>query len=215
MNILPTDALIIVDPQNDFTPGGSLAVAGGDEIMEPISALAERFDHVVITQDWHPAGHGSFASTTGVDPFSTGVLGGVDQTFWPDHCIQGTKGAAFHEAIVKGALHRAAAIIRKGTNPGVDSYSAFRENDKETSTGLAGFLRDRNITRVFLVGLAYDFCVGWSALDAVEAGFEALVVEDLSRPINAPSANGSTTVRDIEARFAASKVQVIVSDLLA
>lgn len=196
MKILPTDALIIVDPQNDFVPGGSLAVAGGDEIMEPISALARRFQHVVITQDWHPTGHGSFASVTGVDPFSTGRLGDVDQTFWPDHCVQGTYGAAFHQAIVEGALHGAAAIIRKGTNPGVDSYSAFRENDQKTLTGLAGFLDDRKVNRVFLVGLAYDFCVGWSAVDAANEGFTSIVLKDLTRAIDAPG-----TVEAIEKSF--------------
>ena len=181
-----SDALIVIDPQNDFCPGGALAVTGGDEVMAPIAALASRFPMVVVTQDWHPAGHLSFASShPGAAPFSTIAMPYGEQVLWPDHCIQGTMGAAFHAAIAP-AVERAHLIIRKGYNPAVDSYSAFFENDKTTPTGLAGFLRDKGVTRCVFVGLAYDFCVAWSALDARRLGFEAAVLKDCTRAIAMP-----------------------------
>ncbi len=198
---LPTDALIIIDPQNDFCPGGALAVAEGDVIMPGIATLASRFAHVVVTQDWHPAGHSSFASShPGAAPFATTTMPYGEQVLWPDHCIQGSHGAAFHPAI-SAALDRAQMILRKGHNPAIDSYSAFRENDRTTPTGLAGFLRDLGVARCVFVGLAYDFCVGWSALDAVANGFKAVVVKKLARPIAMPLVGGRTTVDDIEDRF--------------
>ncbi len=201
MTPLPTDALIIIDPQNDFCPGGALAVAEGDVIMPGIATLASRFAHVVVTQDWHPAGHSSFASShPGAAPFATTTMPYGEQVLWPDHCIQGSHGAAFHPAI-SAALDRAQMILRKGHNPAIDSYSAFRENDRTTPTGLGGFLRDLGVARCVFVGLAYDFCVGWSALDAVANGFKAVVVKELARPIAMPLGGGRTTVDDIEYRF--------------
>lgn len=174
-------ALLVIDVQNDFCEGGALAVAGGNSIVGPINAMLGDFGTVVLTQDWHPAGHGSFASTHGAAPFTSIDVSYGPQVLWPDHCIQGSKGAAFHPAL---DVTRATLIIRKGMNPAVDSYSAFRENDKTTRTGLAGYLRDRGVEEVVLVGLATDFCVGWSALDAVAAGFRATVRMDRARPID-------------------------------
>ncbi len=201
MTPLATDALIIIDPQNDFCPGGALAVAEGDAIMPGIATLASRFAHVVVTQDWHPAGHSSFASShPDAAPFATTTMPYGEQVLWPDHCIQGSHGAAFHPAI-SAALDRAQMILRKGHNPAIDSYSAFRENDRTTPTGLGGFLRDLGVARCVFVGLAYDFCVGWSALDAVANGFKAVVVKELARPIAMPLADGYTTVDNIEDRF--------------
>lgn len=177
-----TDMLVIVDMQHDFLPGGALAVADGDAIIPGIRALAERFRHVLLTQDWHPAGHLSFASShPGKAPFETTELAYGTQVLWPDHCIQGSPGAEIHPAL---RLDAAELVIRKGFRRGIDSYSAFREADPETPTGLAGYLRERGVERVVLCGLALDFCVGWSALDARAMGFETLVVEDLSRPID-------------------------------
>ena len=182
----PRDALIVVDVQNDFLPGGSLAVAGGNEIIAPIERLAQRFSNVVMTQDWHPADHMSFASNhPGKKPFETIELDYGMQVLWPDHCVIGTAGAAFAPSL---NLPGAQLIIRKGFHRDVDSYSGFREADRQTSTGLAGYLRERDFDRVFVVGLATDFCVGWTALDARQAGFEAIVVEDACRAIDA---NGS------------------------
>ena len=179
-----TDVLVVIDPQVDFCPGGALAVPAGDEIMPLINRLAERFEHVVISQDWHPPGQISFASTHGAEPFSTREVAYGPQVMWPDHCVQGTPGAAFHPAIEDGAARKAELIVRKGYNRTVDSYSAFFENDKTTSTGLAGYLRDRGLTRCVFVGLALDFCVRYSALDAVAQGFEAVVLTDATRAID-------------------------------
>ena len=195
-----TDALIVIDIQNDFCPGGALAVADGDAIVPGVVALAQQFQTVVVTQDWHPAGHASFASTHNAPPFSQTKLAYGDQTLWPDHCVQGRAGAAFHSGL-DGVVDQACAIVRKGMNPNVDSYSAFCENDKTTATGLSGYLRDKGIERVFFVGLAYDFCVGYSAIDARAEGFDAIVVEDLCRSIGMPLAQG-TTIDAIEAQFA-------------
>jgi nicotinamidase/pyrazinamidase len=196
----PGDALIIIDPQIDFCPGGALAVAGGDEIMADIAALAERFELVVITQDWHPREHKSFASShEGGQPFGTAEMAYGTQVLWPDHCVAGTAGAEFHPDLTR-AVERAHLILRKGYNPGIDSYSAFFENDKVTATGLAGYLRDKGVRRCVFVGLAYDFCVAWSALDAVRLGFQAVVVKPLTRAIAMPGEEG-TTVDAAERQF--------------
>ncbi|NTS65399.1 bifunctional nicotinamidase/pyrazinamidase [Sphingomonas sp. HHU CXW] len=200
-----SDALIVIDPQLDFCPGGSLAVMDGDAVMAPIAALARDFAHVVVTQDWHPAGHSSFASShAGRQPFETIAMPYGEQVLWPDHCIQGTSGAEFHPAIAD-AVARADLIVRKGSNPAVDSYSAFFENDRATRTGLAGALRDRGVTRCVFVGLAYDFCVAWSALDARREGFEAVVLKDHARAIAMPLGSG-TSVDAAEELFAAHGV---------
>jgi len=197
----PGDALIIVDPQLDFCPGGALAVAGGDEIMAGIAALAGRFELVVVTQDWHPGGHASFASShEGAAPFGTTRMPYGEQVLWPDHCVQGSAGAEFHPALAP-AVERAHLILRKGFHPGIDSYSAFYENDRVTRTGLAGYLRDKKVRRCVLVGLAYDFCVAYSAVDAVRDGFEAVVLKDLTRAIAMPAAAGGTSVDEAEGRF--------------
>ena len=176
------EVLLVVDVQHDFCPGGALAVPDGDAIVPAVNALAQRFAHVVLTQDWHPPGHASFASAhPGRRPFTTIELAYGEQTLWPDHCVQGTEGAAFHAGL---AIPHAELIVRKGYHPGVDSYSAFRENDRRTPTGLAGYLRERGFERVTICGLATDFCVLFSALDAREAGFAASVALDCSRGID-------------------------------
>jgi len=178
----PGDALLVVDLQNDFCPGGALAVAGGDAIVAPINRLAERFRHVLLTQDWHPPNHGSFASQhAGASPFQTIEVAYGPQTLWPDHCVQGTWGADFHEAL---APERAELVLRKGFHREIDSYSAFVENDRRTRTGLAAYLGERGLKRLFLAGLATDFCVHFSALDGRAAGFEIVVLEDLCRAID-------------------------------
>ena len=175
-------ALIVIDPQNDFCPGGALAVAGGDEIMPQINAMMADFDLVVLTQDWHPAGHSSFASShAGADPFTVTDMPYGPQVLWPDHCIQGSDGAAFHPEL---NTDRADAVIRKGMNPAVDSYSAFFENDKKTSTGLAGFLQGRGCTDLTMVGLATDYCVAWSALDGAAQGFRVSTILSACRAID-------------------------------
>ena len=162
-------ALVVIDPQNDFCPGGALAVTDGDSIMQLINGMMDAFDLVILTQDWHPQGHSSFASShDGAAPFTLTEMPYGPQVLWPDHCIQGSDGAAFHPAL---DTVRADAVIRKGTNPAVDSYSAFFENDKATATGLAGLLRDRGCEDLTMVGLATDYCVAWSALDGVANGF--------------------------------------------
>ena len=177
---MPTKALIVIDVQNDFCPGGALAVGGGDQIVEPINALMADFDAVILTQDWHPAGHSSFASTHSAAPFTLTQMPYGPQVLWPDHCIQGTTGAAFHPALrTDGDL-----IIRKGYNPAIDSYSAFFENDHTTPTGLQGYLTTRGITDLTLVGLATDYCVNFSAVDAARLGFNVTVRMDLCRAID-------------------------------
>ena len=166
-------ALVVIDPQNDFCPGGALAVTDGDSIMQPINEMMGAFDLVILTQDWHPEGHSSFASShQGAAPFSVTDMPYGPQVLWPDHCIQASQGAAFHPAL---DTMRADAVIRKGTNLAVDSYSAFFENDKATATGLAGLLRDRGCEDLTMVGLATDYCVAWSALDGVANGFRVEV----------------------------------------
>jgi nicotinamidase/pyrazinamidase len=176
------EVLIVTDPQLDFCPGGALAVPRGDEIVPAVNRLARRFSHVIVTQDWHPAGHLSFASAhPGRTPFETIEVAYGPQTLWPDHCVQGTPGAAFHPALDLPAVE---LIIRKGYRAAIDSYSAFRENDRTTPTGLTGYLRERGFERVTLCGLASDFCVFYSAIDAREAGFATSVALGASRAID-------------------------------
>ena len=175
-------ALIVIDVQNDFCPGGALAVPEGDEIVQGINALMNDFDAVVLTQDWHPAGHSSFASShSGKAPYDMIEMPYGSQVLWPDHCIQGSLGAKFHMELHQD---RADLIIRKGYNPAIDSYSAFFENDHETPTGLEGYLRTRGISELTMVGLALDFCVNFSAVDAAKLGFGVTVREDLCRAID-------------------------------
>jgi nicotinamidase/pyrazinamidase len=168
--------------QNDFCPGGALAVADGDAVVPVINRLIDRFDHVVLTQDWHPFGHSSFATAhPGSAPFETVSVHYGQQILWPDHCIQGTPGAAFHPRL---AAERAELVIRKGFRSAIDSYSAFYENDRRTPTGLAGYLRERGFTRIFLAGLATDYCVHYSAVDARRLGFDTVLVEAGCRAID-------------------------------
>jgi nicotinamidase/pyrazinamidase len=176
------DILIVVDVQHDFLPGGALAVGDGHEVIPPINALSRRFPHAILTQDWHPAGHVSFASShAGKRPFETRELPYGSQVLWPDHCIQGTRGAEIADGL---DIPHAQLVLRKGYHGHTDSYSGFVEADRTTRTGLAGYLRERGIRRVFCAGLATDFCVSWTALDAKEAGFESFVVEDACRAID-------------------------------
>lgn len=177
-----TDVLVVIDVQNDFCPGGALAVADGDAVVPVINRLARRFAHVVLTQDWHPPGHGSFASThPGRKPFETAILSYGQQALWPDHCVQATRGAEFHPAL---DIPHAELVLRKGYRQAIDSYSAFFENDRVTPTGLGGYLRERGLSHVHLCGLATDFCVHYSALDARRLGFRATVIENACRAID-------------------------------
>jgi len=175
------DALIIIDVQNDFCPGGALEVPQGDQVVSVINYITPQFQTIVLTQDWHPNGHTSFASSHNADPFSTTTLSYGEQTLWPDHCVQGSNGAAFHPDL---QTNDAALVIRKGMHPGIDSYSAFFENDKTTTTGLTGYLRQLGIKRVFCAGLAFDYCVRFTAEDAVKENFKTVVVEDACRAID-------------------------------
>ncbi len=175
-------ALLIVDVQNDFCPGGALEVPNGDEVVPVINKLSKTFDHIIQTQDWHPKGHSSFASShDGKEPFGTIEMPYGEQVLWPDHCVQGSQGADFHPDLV---TTRSQLIIRKGFRKDIDSYSAFYENDNETPTGLTGYLRDRNIDTLYAVGLATDFCVKWSVVDGLKEGFRVKVVEDAVRGID-------------------------------
>ncbi len=176
--------------QNDFCPGGSLAVAEGDALVPLINDLGSRFNHVILTQDWHPEGHISFASShPGMEPYSTIQATYGPQALWPEHCLQQSAGAAFHPAL---DLPHAELILRKGFRREIDSYSAFLENDHTTPTGLAAYLRERGLKRLFLCGLAYDFCVRFSAIDGTALGFECLVIEDASRAVNLPGSVDAT-----------------------
>jgi len=176
------DLLLIIDVQNDFCSGGALAVAEGDGVVPVVNRLARRFDHVALTQDWHPASHSSFATShPGSAPFESIDMPYGRQTLWPDHCIQGTSGSAFHPQL---ETERAELVIRKGFRTEIDSYSAFYENDRRTPTGLAGYLRERGLRRIFLVGLATDYCVYYSAVDARRLGFDAVLVEAGCRAID-------------------------------
>lgn len=174
-------ALIVVDVQNDFCPGGALAVAGGDQIVAQINNVMADYDAVILTQDWHPSGHSSFASSHEAEVFSNIAMPYGPQVLWPDHCVQGSFGAAFHKDLV---TDRADLILRKGYRPGIDSYSAFFENDRSTATGLEGYLKSRGILDVTLVGLATDYCVAYSALDAARLGFAVSVDTGLCRAID-------------------------------
>jgi nicotinamidase/pyrazinamidase len=188
------DVLLVVDMQKDFCAGGALAVPNADAIVPIINRVAQRFANVVLTQDWHPRGHISFASShPGHKPFDTIDLPSGPQTLWPDHCVQDSDGAKFHADL---HIPHAALVIRKGFHPLIDSYSAFRENDRKTKTGLAGYLRERGLGRVFIAGLAYDFCVRYSAEDAIAAGFTVVVIEDACRGL------------DIDGSVAASRAEL-------
>jgi len=204
-----TDCLIVVDVQNDFCPGGALEVQRGDEIVPLVNRLAREFENVVVTQDWHPAGHASFASShSGKKPFETTRLRYGKQVLWPDHCIQGTRGAALHEGL---DLPHAQLVIRKGWHAKVDSYSAFLEADRKTKTGLDGYLRSRGVKRVYCVGLATDFCVAWTALDARRFRFQAVVIEDACRAID----NAGSLAAALKAMAAAGVKRAPSASLLA
>jgi nicotinamidase/pyrazinamidase len=184
------DVLLVIDVQNDFCDGGALAVPGGQEVVPVIHRIALAFRHVILTQDWHPRDHLSFASNhPGRAPFDTIETAHGEQVLWPDHCVQGSLGAAFHPHLLPD---NAELILRKGFRSGIDSYSAFRENDRLTRTGLTGYLRERGLGRIFLAGLAYDYCVRYSAIDSVQAGFETYVVEDACRAIDRGGSVAST-----------------------
>jgi nicotinamidase/pyrazinamidase len=182
MQTRPDDLLLVIDVQNDFCRDGRLAVADGDDVVPVVNRLAQRFEHVVLTQDWHPPGHSSFATShPGRAAFESIEMPYGQQTLWPDHCVQGTPGAGFHPAL---ETERAELVIRKGFRPGIDSYSAFYENDRRTPTGLSGYLRERDLGRIFLVGLATDYCVHYSAIDARRLGFDVVVIEAGCRAID-------------------------------
>lgn len=178
-------ALIVVDAQYDFMPGGALEVKGGDKIIPVINKLLPRFDLVIFTKDWHPANHKSFASNNeGVDLFSEFDLHGLDQIAWPDHCVQNTRGSDIHEEVDFGKINGEFYIFKKGMDPEVDSYSGFYDNDRKNSTGLSEFLQEKGIQETYIVGLALDFCVAFTAIDSALEGFKTIVIEDGTRPIN-------------------------------
>ena len=197
------DALLLIDLQPDFMPGGPLAVAGGDKILPAINALARRFDHVLLTQDWHPPGHISFASTHARPVHMQIDTPHGPQMLWPDHCLQGSPGAALAPAL---DIPHAELVLRKGFRRGIDSYSAFLENDHITPTGLAGYLRERGLRRLFLAGLAYDFCVRFSAVDGKHLGFDTVILRDLTRAVDQPG-----SVQDTEAALAEAGIPSIHS----
>jgi nicotinamidase/pyrazinamidase len=200
------DVLIVVDVQNDFCPGGALAVAEGDLVVPVINRIMGRFYRVVATQDWHPREHVSFASNhPGKKPFEQIRIGEIAQTLWPDHCVPGTKGAAFHEGL---DADRFDLVVRKGTNPAVDSYSAFLENDKITMTGLDGYLKSIKAERLFLAGLATDYCVFFSAMDAASFGFQTAVIIDACRGIDMPENNIENSVQAMKKKG----IEIITSD---
>jgi len=187
------DALIVVDVQNDFCPGGRLPVPLGDEVVAPVNQLIARFDHVILTQDWHPPSHSSFASAhPGTRPYDIFEAAYGPQTLWPDHCVQGSPGAEFHPALV---ATKAELVVRKGYHREIDSYSAFFENDRMTPTGLGGYLRERGFRRLYLAGLALDYCVAWSAEDARRLGFEVVVVEDACRALDVAGSKAEALAR--------------------
>lgn len=208
MRVGPSDALLIIDPQNDFCEGGRLAVDGGVEVMGRLGGLADHFSRVVVTQDWHTQDQISFASNHPGQPAFTEVeVAYGRQMLWPDHCLQGSAGADFHPLAAK-AVGRAIAIIRKGADPKVDSYSGFFENDHETSTGLSGLLRELGVRRVFLAGLAQDYCVRYTAEDAVREGFDVVVMTDATASISPQSE------RDARESFASlGIIEAVCSDL--
>ena len=202
MVLLESDVLLVIDVQQDFCAGGRLAVRDGDAVVAPINLLTERFAHVVLTQDWHPARHLSFASEyPGKAAYESVDVAYGAQTLWPDHCVQGTPGAEFHAELAVG---RAELILRKGFRREIDSYSAFMENDKRTPTGLAGYLRERGLVRIFLAGLAYDYCVRFSAVDGIAAGFETFVIRDACRAVGLPG-----SVEAAEKAFAETGIRLV------
>ena len=204
MQLQPTNALLVIDVQNDFMPGGALAIADGDAMVPLINTLAKKFDHVILTQDWHPTQHISFATThANKQPFETIQVPYGPQVLWPEHVLQNTEGAAFHPAL---SIPHAELILRKGFRRHIDSNSAFLENDHFTPTGLAGYFRERGLHRVFLCGLAYDFCVRYSAVDGHNLGFETIVIEDATRPANLPN-----SVIETNAALAAANIRRIQS----
>jgi nicotinamidase/pyrazinamidase len=198
VQVSKSDALIIVDLQNDFMPGGALPVEGGNEIVSPINQLAERFhtlaNIIVMTQDWHPRNHRSFARIHDMKPYDRFQAEGIGPVLWPDHCIQGTEGAAFHPHLKS---EYAKAIIRKGFNPFIDSYSAFIENDKKTNTGLSGYLSAQGISRIIICGLTLDYCVYYTAMDGRDLQFQVIVVVDLTKPVNSPPNHLSQALTDM------------------
>jgi len=208
-----TDALLVIDVQNDFCPavngvGGALAVPDGDAVVPIINRLAQRFQHVILTQDWHPDGHISFASShPGKQPFETTEVAYGAQTLWPDHCVQGTPGADFHPGL---HIPHAELILRKGFRREIDSYSAFLKDDHTTPTGLASCLRERGLKRLFLCGLAYDFCVRYSAIDGTAAGFECIVIDDATRSVALES-----TVESTHAALGEKNIERISHSLLS
>lgn len=205
VKVTERDALLVIDVQNDFCPGGALPVARGDEVVPVINRLARLFRHVVMTQDWHPRGHLSFASShPDSEAYSQTYVAYGEQTLWPDHCIQGSEGAAFHKEL---DTTRAQLVLRKGFRREIDSYSAFQENDRATKTGLAGYLREFSVERVFLAGLAYDYCVRYSAVDARAAGFGAIVIADACRAIGL-----NDSVEATRSEFSACGVEKLSSD---
>jgi nicotinamidase/pyrazinamidase len=199
------DVLLVVDVQNDFCPQGRLAVPRGDEVVPIVNRLASRFEHVVLTQDWHPRGHLSFASThSGRRPYETIEVSYGSQILWPDHCVQGTQGAELRDDL---EIAHAQLVLRKGYHREIDSYSAFYENDRKTRTGLAGYLRERGLTRVFLAGLAFDFCVRYSSEDAKREGFDVVVIDDACRGIDVEGSMQAT-----RARLGAIGVRCVTAD---
>lgn len=208
-----TDVLGLIDIQPTFMPGGELPVADGQAVVPVAARLAGTvFAHAFATQDWHPAGHVSFASTHGAAPFSTVTLPYGEQVLWPDHAVMGSPGAALHPGLPLG---RVEAIFRKGFRPGIDSYSAFRDNDRTSVTGLGGWVKERGFRRLFLCGLALDFCVFWSAQDARALGYEVFVVEDACRAIAAPAPGGGTTLDAARAALLRSGTQFVGAGDLA
>lgn len=207
-----SDILGLVDVQPTFMPGGELAVADGDAVVPVINRLLRVFDHAFATQDWHPPGHSSFASAhPGRKPYDTITMPYGQQVLWPDHALQGSANAELHRDL---DLTKVEVIIRKGFHPQIDSYSTFFENDRQTATGLDGWLRQRGFRRVFLAGLATDFCVAWSAEDAVRLGYQVVAVMDACRGIGVPTENGRTTMDDARQRLAGLGVRMISSEEL-
>jgi nicotinamidase/pyrazinamidase len=207
ITIADSDVLLVVDVQNDFCPGGKLAVPHGHEVVPTINRLANRFRHVVLTQDWHPPGHHSFASShPGKRPFETVTVDYGQQILWPDHCVQGTIGAQFHDDL---QIPHAELVLRKGFRSSIDSYSALYENDRKTPTGLAGYLRERGLTRIFVAGLALDFCVRYSAEDARREGFAVGVIEDACRGIDVEGSVAAT-----RENFAALGIATLLADAI-
>lgn len=194
----PKAVLLIVDVQNDFIPGGALAVTGGDEVVPVINDLQKKFDHIVATQDFHPADHGSFAlNYADKNPGDLIELGGLSQVLWPAHCVQGTRGADFHPDLNR---EKWSNIFQKGKNPEVDSYSGFFDNAKRGDTGLGAYLQKSGVEQVFVCGLALDYCVKFTALDAIELGFETILITDATRPVNLAPEDGNLALKELKSK---------------